>query len=294
MGRYTVKQVTALTGIPPARLRAWERRYGVVGPSRTPSGYRLYTDDEVTRLARMARLVSDGTPASLAAREVSTSPHRERPADVATGWRMGELAPAPSDVVAAARTLDGALLDSVVADAFARGSFEMVVEQWLMPILRELGAAWEAGEVDVAGEHFVSATVLRRLSAWFEAAPVRPAAPVALVGLPAGSWHQLGTLTFAACLRRQGVDVRYLGPDVPRASWVSTARTVAPAACVMGVPTDRDGAVALGTAAALTGSHLVFLGGPGVAAMAQLPPGVVRLDDGVAASARRVAAAVQG
>ena len=54
---YTVKQVSALTGIAPDRLRAWERRYGVVRPTRTEGGYRLYDDDDLARLRLMMRLV---------------------------------------------------------------------------------------------------------------------------------------------------------------------------------------------------------------------------------------------
>ena len=72
MSAYTVKQVASLTGVPATTLRAWERRYGVVSPARTESRYRHYTDDEVARLRRMADLIADGTPASLAASQVGT------------------------------------------------------------------------------------------------------------------------------------------------------------------------------------------------------------------------------
>jgi DNA-binding transcriptional MerR regulator len=36
--------------IAPATLRTWEERYGVVAPTRTPAGHRLYTRDEVRHL----------------------------------------------------------------------------------------------------------------------------------------------------------------------------------------------------------------------------------------------------
>lgn len=68
--RYTVKQVSGLTGVAADRLRAWERRYGVVEPGRSESRYRLYDDVDVARLRRMAELVKAGTPASLAAEQV--------------------------------------------------------------------------------------------------------------------------------------------------------------------------------------------------------------------------------
>ncbi|WP_431473420.1 MerR family transcriptional regulator [Ornithinimicrobium sp. W1665] len=49
--RYTVKQVSGLTGVATDRLRAWERRYGVVEPGRSESRYRLYDDEDVARSA---------------------------------------------------------------------------------------------------------------------------------------------------------------------------------------------------------------------------------------------------
>src|SRR5690606_25152620 len=85
---YTVKQVSALTGIAPDRLRAWERRYGVVHPTRTDAGYRLYDDADLARLRLMMRLVEAGTPASLAAQQVNGTPgtaaEQDRPAAAPT------------------------------------------------------------------------------------------------------------------------------------------------------------------------------------------------------------------
>ena len=54
---YTIKRAAELTGIGLASLRAWERRYGVVPPSRTESRYRLYSDNDVRALSIMAALV---------------------------------------------------------------------------------------------------------------------------------------------------------------------------------------------------------------------------------------------
>ena len=48
----------------------------------------------------------------------------------------------------------------------------------------------------------------------------RSSEPLVVVGLPPGSRHELGALAFAVAVRRRGVGVLYLGPDVPVASWV--------------------------------------------------------------------------
>src|SRR5690606_324291 len=52
------------TGVNPVTLRAWERRYGLIVPFRTPKGHRLYSAANVERihaiLAWLARGVSVG------------------------------------------------------------------------------------------------------------------------------------------------------------------------------------------------------------------------------------------
>ncbi|NJD29752.1 MAG: MerR family transcriptional regulator, partial [Chloroflexi bacterium] len=67
---YTIKQAAARAGVTVPVMRAWERRYGIVEPSRTPSGYRLYDDAAIDRVRTMRRLVDQGWQPSQAAREV--------------------------------------------------------------------------------------------------------------------------------------------------------------------------------------------------------------------------------
>ena len=50
---YTIKQAAIRSGLTIPTIRAWERRYGVVLPERTKSGYRLYDDDALDRLLAM-------------------------------------------------------------------------------------------------------------------------------------------------------------------------------------------------------------------------------------------------
>ena len=49
-----------LARMPAATLRIWERRYGVVAPPKTPSGQRLYSDDDVQRIRLLKTLVNQG------------------------------------------------------------------------------------------------------------------------------------------------------------------------------------------------------------------------------------------
>jgi DNA-binding transcriptional MerR regulator len=58
--RFTIRAASALTGINPNTLRAWERRYGLVTPERTPKGYRLYSQEDVQRLRQVQSALQQG------------------------------------------------------------------------------------------------------------------------------------------------------------------------------------------------------------------------------------------
>ncbi|HZZ11298.1 MAG TPA: MerR family transcriptional regulator [Paraburkholderia sp.] len=57
---YRSGEAARLAKMPVTTLRIWERRYGVVGPAKTASGQRLYTEDDVRRLTLIKILVSRG------------------------------------------------------------------------------------------------------------------------------------------------------------------------------------------------------------------------------------------
>jgi DNA-binding transcriptional MerR regulator/methanogenic corrinoid protein MtbC1 len=264
---YSVKHAAAMTGISPATLRMWERRYEVVVPGRSPSGYRMYDEAAVRRLSAMRALVEAGWSPRLAAEQVKSGTTGGQP-DPATDPAGGQGAPTEvgdhEALVRAAEGFDGSRLDAVLDRAFGSGTFEEVVDDWLMPALQALGAAWHRGTVSVAGEHFVSATVHRRLAGVLDALPSPSGAPRVVVGLARGSRHELGVLAFAAMLRRAGIDVVYIGGDLPPESWVVALDGDQPDAVVIGVPTSDDIAAVRDTVAALRAAYpqlAVHLGG---------------------------------
>lgn len=65
--RYRSGEAARLARMPAATLRIWERRYAVVSPPKTPSGQRLYSDDDLQRLRLIKTLVDQGHPISASA-----------------------------------------------------------------------------------------------------------------------------------------------------------------------------------------------------------------------------------
>jgi MerR family transcriptional regulator, light-induced transcriptional regulator len=284
---YTIKEAALRTGLTEPVLRAWERRYGVVAPQRTPGGYRVYDEAALRRLRSMRRLIDDGWSASAAAAAIiaGTEPAAgvapQGPADAAAGDHAGVLV---EQLVNAAEALDSQRIEAVLDEMFAAGTYERVAEEYVIPSLRALGDAWAAGRVAVAGEHVASNAVQRRLAASFQASgPGRRGGGPVLVGMPPGARHELGGLIFATSLRRNGIPVIYLGADLPLDDWIAAVERTDARAVVIGavIPADTSAArsVAAGLRAARADLIIAFGGAaapdpdasPGNASTIRLP-----------------------
>jgi MerR family transcriptional regulator, light-induced transcriptional regulator len=270
---YTISQAAARSGVGVALLRAWERRYGVVSPGRTQSGYRLYDDTAIARLRAMRVLVDSGWAAAQAAEAVIAG-SVERSGEAPD--RVAALAGDNGALVRAAAAYDAVGIESAIDLILARGSFEAVVDDHLLPAVAALGTAWADGVIDVAAEHLASAAIQRRLAALFDLAGRPGSGRPVVVGLPPGSRHEIGTLAFAVALRRRGVEVLYLGPDTPVASWIHVVGESRARAAVIGVPQVSDAGAAIEVASALRAAGarpMVAIGGPGAEAAATVPAG---------------------
>lgn len=303
---HTIGHTAWLTGVPVATLRAWERRYAVVSPTRTPAGYRLYDDHAVRTLTAMAALVAAGWAPRDAADHVVGSmgasvdapdgPHRGTDEREVTAGRPGPELPGvdTSALSRAAAALDPRMAESALDEAFAVAGPEQAVDGWLLPALRVLGEDWRAGRVDVAGEHLVSAAVQRRLGAALDATGPQGRGPQVAVGLPRGVRHELGVTAFALLLRRAGLEVAYLGADVPPESWAVVLRHQAPSAVVLGVPSTDDVAAAREAVAVLGAadpSSTVYVGG---SAQDAVGAGTIPLGHHVRAAVARLVRDVRG
>jgi len=265
---HTVRWVAQQIGLAPGTLRAWEQRYGIVHPTRSEGGYRLYDDDDLDTLRTMADLVAGGMQPAQAAEQVRSGPvasprETTRPHDSPTGL------PDPGALIAASRTYDTRALERTLDAVFAAAGFEYVIDGWLTDAMLAVGEAWATGHLDIAQEHFLSAAVMRRLAVAFEAAGHARGGRHVLIGLTPGATHEIATLAFAIMLRRAGLRVTYLGPDLPIPSWVQAVRTTHPDAVVIGAPRTADAQAATDIVGALhetAPDTVVYIGGPGATA----------------------------
>jgi DNA-binding transcriptional MerR regulator len=226
-GYLRIGELAKRTGTSPELLRAWEQRYGLLRPSRSAGGFRLYSDDDEARILRTKQLIASGLSAAEAARQAVTG------RTVAEGDRpvLDGLADELRDALdrfdedGANRALDG-LISAV--------SVETVMREVLLPYLRILGERWASGDVSVAQEHFASALLRGRLlglaRGWGTGS-----GPTLVLACPPGEEHDLGLIMFGIAVSRRGRRITYLGQDTPFSTIEATIDAVGPELVVFAV-----------------------------------------------------------
>jgi DNA-binding transcriptional MerR regulator/methylmalonyl-CoA mutase cobalamin-binding subunit len=215
--RYPVRLVALRTGLTPHVLRAWERRYGVVSPTRSEGGQRLYSELDIERLLRLRRLTERGHAIGrLAALVLSELARLEEETPAATAPMETEsVTTAASAALEATRRLDAVELQAVLERAAMTLGVPVFLDHVVSPLLVQIGQRWSDRSVSVAQEHMASG-VIRRVLGWLlRLYEVRNGAPRVVVTTPPLHAHEFGALMAAACAAAEGWNVTYLGPDLP-------------------------------------------------------------------------------
>ena len=220
--RFNIRAVERLTGIPAPTLRSWERRYGFPSPHRTLSARRLYSEGDIRAIRWVREQTERGLSAAQAIEWAQQRDEQGRDAGPA-------MTPSPEALVRAqieaTRRYDEQAVDAALTTAFAHYPADRVLLDVITPALVEVGELWAQGEIPVAGEHFYSNIVRRRLQGLLAAQPaITPRMTAALACLP-GEQHELGLLMLALFLRWAGARVLYFGADLPIEDFIRLAKT---------------------------------------------------------------------
>ena len=267
---YRIKSVATLTGIAATTLRAWERRYDLVSPRRTDSGYRVYSEEDVATLTQVKALVDRGYKVGEAIEMVRRGTPPLPPADIASE----ELSSIGEELLGRLLEMDrsGAMQ---IYDRLAALPYDRQLDEVLLPMLREVGERWHRGDATVAQEHFTSVFARGRLVGMLESLSDggRRGREVVCAGMP-GEVHEMGLMSAAIHLAMRGWRVVYLGMDVPLDDLRGVVRSREPQLLCSSVMLRRPADECLEMARTLRemSPHgtLVVLGGAGLAE--ELPP----------------------
>lgn len=206
-----ISRLSQLTGVNVSTIRSWERRHGLIAPSRSAGGHRLYSAEDVERLMVIKDLVGNG--------------HRMAELRGLTSAELKQLKP----TLAEARTLDSDLIlkleravDDRDVDAFGMllrfvfaSSPPVVAVDVYGRAIRYVGQRWQEGRLGIGEEHRLSAKardVVTAAIVGLAPAAHRPSLAFATLG---DERHELGLLAGAFIAASLGHRLVYFGAGMP-------------------------------------------------------------------------------
>jgi len=205
---FPIREVSRLTGVNAVTLRAWERRYGLIQPTRTDSGHRLYSQVDIDDIRRILGWLERGVAVSKVGSILARGQAHVQdtlPADSAARWQ--------AQLREAVHRFDAASLDRLFDQVFAAISQDQVFAEVFMPVWHDLAAG--QGAFGQASEwlfldQFLRARVFTRL----QLARLPRSRRVVLAPLP-GQCLELELLVTGLLLSSDDVGVTLLMPGQP-------------------------------------------------------------------------------
>ena len=208
-----IRTVASLTGINPVTLRAWERRYQLITPRRTPKGHRLYTEEDVELIRQVLELLDQGISISQVKPLLEQSPgqqHGTALAETGDVWKDYQ-----QKMLGAVERFDEHVLDSIYNDALSLYPVDVVNQRLVSPLLRIIGEHWKERETGIAEEHFFSVYLRNKLGSRIHHLNQRSSGPLLLLACLPGEYHEIGLLLFALATVNFGYRVLVLGSNTP-------------------------------------------------------------------------------
>ncbi len=250
--RFPIRLLAEKTGIGTSTLRAWERRYGLLKPERTPKGHRLYGEKDVIRINKILRLLDDGhSLPKIAEMMPSLDKGVELASEIETGAAASDdnsLSDTWSHFIN--KTLEATSdfnierVDAVYNEASSLYPVDMVTDRLIQPTIEILGKSWKIHpDRGIAEEHFYTSWLKNRLGARFHHAYNQARGSRIICACVPGSFHEIGLMLFALSALARGYRVLYFGADLPLSQIPYIAQRSAAKAIVLGGQTELDPSV---------------------------------------------------
>ena len=244
--RHPIRVVAERTGLTPATLRAWERRYGAVSPGRSDGSQRLYSDGDIQRLRLIARLAAVGYSLADLAKASTTAlarmtdhPMDHEAIDEPAMLEASRAAATVTRMISDTRALDASALRATLTQAALTFGPVTSLELVVSPFLHQVGVAWACTEISVAQEHLASSVVRDVLGWLLQNSSAEPDAPALVATTVRGERHEFGAMMAGIAAALRGWRVIYLGPDLPAPEIVRVAKNSNARVVALGVVNDQ-------------------------------------------------------
>lgn len=241
---FPIREVARLTGVNPVTLRAWERRYGLIRPTRTASGHRLYSQTDIAAIRSILGWIERGVAVS----KVGKILHRTASAepgvaieqlDDREGLPAAQLAALAmsferswtQQIKQAVAAFDSLWLQRLYGQIFSNYPLAAVFQDVLMPVWQELLTRQnDYGQVSewLFFDAFLRGRAMQRLRMLETTAPAK----IVLVAWP-GPCHELELLVAAILLGGPDFNVQVLAIGQPLTELVLICERMQPQAVVV-------------------------------------------------------------
>lgn len=229
---FPIREVSRLTGVNPVTLRAWERRYGLIQPTRTDSGHRLYSQDDIEKVRSILAWIERGVAVSKVSKILARTESVKSISPLIPSHRVrSDYAQWQQQVADAIGDFDDMRLDRLYGQIFSSYAVPIVFQNILMPLWRQLlQRQQEFGQTSewLFYDGFLRSRVAQRLLLKRDSPSRR-----LLVTAIAGQCRELELLVTALFLSKAEVGIRLLTVGQPFDELTLVCQKVKPVALVL-------------------------------------------------------------
>ncbi|WP_434569776.1 MerR family transcriptional regulator [Pseudomonas sp. Z3-8] len=229
---FPIREVARVTGVNPVTLRAWERRYGLIQPTRTESGHRLYSLSDIEKVRSILAWIERGVAVSkvgkILARTESVQPASRF---ISPDLVRADYAQWQQLVADAVGNFDDVELDRVYGQIFSSYTAPVVFQDILMPLWRALlQRQHEFGQTSewLFFDGFLRSRVMQRLLLKRDTSSRR-----VLVSAIAGQCRELELLVTTLFISKAEVGVRVMTVGQPFDELTLICQKIKPLALVL-------------------------------------------------------------
>ncbi len=229
---FPIREVARLTGVNPVTLRAWERRYGLIQPTRTESGHRLYSMTDIERVRSVVDWIDRGVAVSKVGKILArTEPMKALAHIIPDDLVQADYLQWQAQIQRAVSSFDDQDLDRVYGQIFSSYALPVVFQDILMPLWLQMLQRQDAfGQTSewLFFDGFLRARVLQRIVMLRGSQPRK-----VIVSALAGQCRELELLVAALFLSDHDAGVRVLTTGQPFDELTLVCEKIKPQALVL-------------------------------------------------------------
>jgi DNA-binding transcriptional MerR regulator len=214
--KYSISDIEALIGIKAHTIRAWETRYNLVPPKRTPTNIRYYDGEDLKMLLNIVALNENGYKISRISK-LSKQQMVDLVMQLNSKWDNDTVQ--VLNLSKATLQYNEKAFSSILTGCIKTMGLIKTMDLVLFPFMKRIGMLWQTGTIDPSQEHFAANLIRDRIIVEIDKVK-KPEIEKPLrfvLFLPEGEMHETGLLFARYLLKSCGHDALYLGVEVPYA-----------------------------------------------------------------------------